>query len=52
MTQFFTILERIFKNLTAEAQRKATQRKTGFLCVASAPLRLCGKAFCFSGLSG
>jgi hypothetical protein len=30
-----------------EAQRKATQRKTeknfGFLCVASASLRLCGK---------
>jgi hypothetical protein len=52
MAQLFTILEQIFKTFTAEAQRKATQRKTGFLCVTSAPLRLCGKALCFSGSSG
>ncbi len=31
----------------AEAQRKATQRKIGFLCVASAPLRLCGRFLTF-----
>jgi hypothetical protein len=52
MTQLFTVLEQIFKNLTAEAQRRREKQRREKLVFSALPLRLCGKALCFSGLSG
>jgi hypothetical protein len=52
MTQLFTVLEQISKNLTAEAQRRREKQRREKLVFSALPLRLCGKALCFSGLSG
>jgi hypothetical protein len=45
-------LEPIFKNLTAEAQRRRGNAEKTCFSLRRFSLRLCGKAFRFSGSSG
>jgi hypothetical protein len=44
MTQFFTVLEQIFKNLTAEAQRRGEKQRREKQVFSALPLRLCVSA--------